>query len=113
MLEGALGVGLALGFLIGIISGTVFLLLLKTAVSAPQKGASLIMTLTAELLAMPTFWFGGPWLTTKLLDLVQLQELINPYVGSLAVTFSIFSLYPAARWIIQLGEDFGKRPEKS
>jgi hypothetical protein len=110
--EGALGVGLALGFLIGIISGTVFLLLLKTAVS-PQKGASLIMTLTAELLAMPTFWFGGPWLTTKLLDLVQLQELINPYVGSLAVTFSIFSLYPAARWIIQLGEDFGKRHGKS
>jgi hypothetical protein len=35
--EGALGVGLALGFLIGIISGTVFLLLLKTAVSAPSK----------------------------------------------------------------------------
>ncbi len=71
-----MGVGLALGFLIGIISGTVF---------------------------------GGPWLTTKLLEPVQVQDLINPYVGSLAVTFSIISLYPAARWIIQLGEDFGKR----
>lgn len=102
-------VGLALGFLIGIISGTVFLLLLKTAVSAPHKGASSILTLTAELLAMPTFWFGGPWLTTSLLELVHLQDLINPYVGSLAVTFSIISLYPAARWIIQLGEEFGKR----
>jgi hypothetical protein len=107
--RGALGLGLALGFLIGIISGTVFLLLLKTAVSAPDKGASSIVTLTAGLLAMPTFWFGGPWLTTKLLEPVQVQDLLNPYVGSLAVTFSIISLYPAARWIIQLGEDFGKR----
>ena len=106
--RGALGVGLALGFLIGIISGTVFLLLLKTALSAPDKGASSIVTLTAELLAIPTFWFGGPWLTTRLLDLVQLQDLLNPYVTSLTVTFAIISLYPAGRWIIQLGEDFGK-----
>ena len=111
MLEGSLGVGLALGFLIGIISGIVFLLLLKTALSAPDKGPSSIMTLTAELLAMPTFWFGGPWLTTKLLEPVEMQDLLNPYVGSLAVTFSIISLYPAARWIIQLGEDFGKRSD--
>jgi hypothetical protein len=79
------------------------------SVSAPDKGASSVVTLTAALLAMPTFWFGGPWLTTKLLEPVQVQDLINPYVGSLAVTFSIISLYPAARWIIQLGEDFGKR----
>ncbi|MEH2532866.1 hypothetical protein V1277_000749 [Bradyrhizobium sp. AZCC 1588] len=104
-----MGVGLALGFLIGIISGTVFLLLLKTAVSNPDKGASSIVTLTAQLFAMPTFWFGGPWLTTKLLEAVQMSELINPYVASLAVTFSSISLYPAARWIMQLGEDFGRR----
>jgi hypothetical protein len=101
-------IGLALGLLIGIISGTVFLLLLKTAVSASNNAASSIMTLTAELLAMPTFWFGGPWLTTKLLELVPLPDLINPYVGSLAITFSVISLYPATRWILQLGEDFGK-----
>ena len=101
-------IGLALGFLIGIISGTVFLLLLKTAVGASGKGTSSIVTLTAELLAIPTFWFGGPWLTSLLLQLVSLQDLINSYVGSLAVTFSVISLYPATRWILQLGEDFGK-----
>src|SRR5262245_28017402 len=70
--------GLALGLLIGIISGTVFLLLLKTAVSASNQGISSVVTLTAELLAMPTFWFGGPWLTTELLKLVPMQELLNP-----------------------------------
>jgi hypothetical protein len=108
-----LGVGLALGLLIGIISGTVFLLLLKTAVSASDKGASSIVTLTAQILAIPTFWTGGPWLTTKLLEPVQVHDLINPYVGSLAVTFCFISLYPAARWIIQLGEDFGRRRGES
>ena len=106
---GVLAVGLALGFLIGIISGTIFLLLLKTAVTASDKGASSIVTFTGQLFAIPTFWTGGPWLTSKLLEPVHVQELINPYVGSLAVTFCLFSLYPAARWIIQLGEDFGRR----
>ena len=101
-------VGLALGFLIGIISGIVFLLLLNTAVITSDKSASFILTLTAELFAIPTFWFGGPWLTTQLLKLVPLQELINPYVASLAVIFSVISLYPATCWIIQLGKDFGQ-----
>jgi hypothetical protein len=106
-----MGFGLALGLLIGIISGTVFLLLLKTAVSASDKSTSSIVTLTTELLAIPTFWFGGPWLASELLRLVPKQELLNPYVGSLAVTFCAFSIYPATRWILKLGEDFGKRRE--
>jgi len=101
-------IGVALGLLIGVISGIVFLLLLKTAVGTVSKGAPAILTLTSELLAIPAFWFGGPWFTTKLLSLVPLPDLINPYVVSLAVTFSLISLYPAGRWIIRLGEDFGK-----
>ncbi len=94
---------------LGIVSGAVFLLLLQTAVNVANKGTSSILPLTAELLAMPTFWFGGPFLTTQLLKLVPQEELLNPYIVSLALTFCAFSLYPAARWIIQLGEDFGKR----
>src|SRR5580704_6520827 len=98
--------GSALGLLIGIISGTVFLLLLRTAVSASNKGASSNVMLTAKFFAIPTFWFG-PWLTNKLLTDVKLGELADPYVVSLAVTFGLISLYPAARFILQLGEDFG------
>ena len=76
--------GLALGVLIGVITGTVFLLILKTADRASDKGTSSILTLTTELLAIPTFWFGGPWLTSRMLALVPLPELINPYLVSLA-----------------------------
>jgi hypothetical protein len=102
--------GLAIGLLIGVITGTVFLLLLKTANEASEKGVS-IVTLTSEILAIPTFWFGGPWLTSAMLRLVPLNELINPYLISLVTVFSLISLYPAARWIIQLGEQFGTKRE--
>lgn len=101
--------GLALGVLIGLITGTVFLLILKTADRVSDKATSSILTLTTELLAIPTFWFGGPWLTSRMLELVPLSELINPYLVSLVTAFSIISLYPAARWIIQLGEELGTR----
>jgi hypothetical protein len=102
--------GLTIGLLIGVITGTVFLLLLKTANQASERGVS-IATLTSEILAIPTFWFGGPWLTTRMLKLVPIKELINPYLISLAAVFSLICLYPAARWIIQLGEQFGTKRE--
>jgi hypothetical protein len=103
-------VGLAIGLLIGVITGTVFLLLLKTANRPSEKGVS-IATLTSGILAIPTSWFGGPWLTSGMLRLVPMKELINPYLISLATVFSLISLYPAARWIIQLGEQFGTKRE--
>ena len=102
--------GLAIGLLIGVITGTVFLLLLKTANQASEKGVS-IVTLTSEILAIPTFWFGGPWLTSGMLKLVPLNQLINPYLMSLVAVFSLISLYPASCWIIQLGEQFGTKRE--
>jgi Na+-driven multidrug efflux pump len=105
------GVGLALGFLIGVITGIVFLLILKTADRLSEKGTASILTLTTELLAIPTFWFGGPWLaTTGMLKGVGEQTgLLNSYLISLVAVFAIISLYPAARWIIQLGDQLGAK----
>lgn len=101
-------IGIVIGVLIGLITGTVFLLLLKTADRASEKGAP-ILALTSELLAIPTFWFGGPWLTSGLLKLVPLSELISPYLIALTAVFAMISLYPAARWIIQLGDQLGAK----
>jgi hypothetical protein len=102
--------GVAIGLLIGVVTGTVFLLLLKTANEAAEKGVS-IVKLTSEILAIPTFWFGGPWLTTHMLSNVNWDNLLNPYLLSLVTVFSLISLYPAARWIIHLGEQFGTKGE--
>ena len=103
-------IGYILGFLIGVITGTVFLLLLKTAVNPSERGGPLILILTAEILALPTFWFGGPWLTGKLLVVLvgaSSEELINSYAISLAITFMVMVSYPASRWIIHLGKTIG------
>lgn len=99
--------GFLIGFLIGVITGTVFLLLLKTAVNPSERGGPLILILTAEILALPTFWFGGPWLTGVLLGGTSLNELIDSYAISLAITFMVMVSYPASRWIIHLGKTLG------
>lgn len=100
--------GVALGLLIGITSGVVALVLLKTANTASVKEVSSIVALTSEILAIPTFWFGGPWVSTKLFGLVPLAGLINPYIVSLAISFSLLVAYPIFRWVTQLGAELGQ-----
>ena len=108
----AVAAGLALGLLIGLISGTVFLLLLKTATYWSEKGASLILPLVSQIVAIPSFW-GGGWLGGRLLEKPLAGEaapdLLKYYVVSLAVTFLLIFAYPAVRWIARLGEELGAR----
>ncbi|HYU51967.1 MAG TPA: hypothetical protein VEK37_03450 [Gemmatimonadaceae bacterium] len=101
--------GIVLGVLIGITSGVVFLLLLGTA--SRWKGASSIVPLTGEILAIPTFWFGGPWVSTKLLVGVSTADMLNPYLLSLLLTFSAIFAYPGVQWIVRLGKDLGAHQE--
>jgi len=100
--------GVALGLLIGVTSGVVALVLLKTANTASVKEVSSIVALTSEILAIPTFWFGGPWVSTKLFALVPLAGMINPYIVSLAISFSLLVAYPIFRWVAQLGAELGR-----
>jgi hypothetical protein len=94
-------VGIVLGILIGAISGTVFLLLLRSA-NLPTTPVEKLVTLTGELLAIPTFWLGGPWVSTKLLAQIALTDILNPYLVSLASCFFLFCSYPAFRWTASL-----------
>jgi hypothetical protein len=100
--------GVALGVLIGITSGVVALVLLKTANTASVKDVSSIVALTTEILAIPTFWFGGPWVSTKLLGLVSLAGIINPFIVSLAISFTLLVAYPIFRWVAHLGAELGR-----
>lgn len=100
--------GIAIGILIGIISGTVALVLLKTANTASIKSATSLIAITTELLAIPTFWFGGPWVASDFLNLVELDKIINSYIVSLATTFIVVVIYPIGRWIIQLAKELGQ-----
>jgi hypothetical protein len=101
-------IGYAIGTLVGIISGTVFLLLLNAAVNPQKKGNPPILKLSASFLAMPPFWFGSPWLTSTFLQPVDPGDLVNSYAISLAITFGAIAAYPGLRWIIKVGEELGK-----
>ena len=101
-------IGIAIGILIGLISGAVALVLLKTANTASIKSVSSLVAITTEILAIPTFWFGGPWVAAGLLKLVELDKIINSYIVTLATTFVLVVIYPIGRWIIQLARELGQ-----
>lgn len=101
-------IGIAIGILIGLVSGAVSLILLRTANTASIKNVSSLIAITTEILAIPTFWFGGPWVATGLLKLVEIEKIINPYIVTLATTFVIIVIYPIGRWIIQLAKELGQ-----
>jgi hypothetical protein len=94
--------GLCLGVLIGIITGYVLILLLRVAMTG-KPGLKSNVSIVGELLAIPTFWFGGPWIT-NLLKLTPISDIIlGSYIVALAVVFSGIATYPLLRMIIVLG----------
>lgn len=101
-------IGMPIGFLIGILTGTIFLVLLKTVHGARIANTASVVALVSEISAIPTCWFGGPWLTTSLLKLVALPDMINAYIISLAATFGVFVAFPLFRWIGQTATALGK-----
>lgn len=100
--------GIFLGFLIGIISGVVMIKFLTMLLSASHKKIQPNLMIIGELLAIPTFWFGGPWLTTSFLIDVKLNDILENYILSLGVTFGLICLIPLIRYIIRMGNEIGK-----
>jgi hypothetical protein len=92
------GVGIALGVLVGVVSGAAFLIFLRGAFEAdPVKAGS-------SLVAMPAAWFGGGWLTT----VFDVAKILSGYVTSLAVTVVAIGIVPLYHLIIRIGNDISK-----
>jgi len=99
--------GVGLGVLMGVVSGTCLILLLRTAL-AGQSSVKNTTAITSELLAIPTFWFGGPWVTTVFAQALDLQLILPSYMVALAVTFVAIAAYPLVRLVIWLGNQIGR-----
>lgn len=97
--------GALIGLLIGVLTGLVTLLLLRTARAGSISDVRAIIALTAAVLAIPTFWFGGPWATTELLQMVSLTEFTNFYIISLALSYLLVIFHPVFKWIVRLGDE--------
>lgn len=103
-------VGIPLGILIGVITGTTFLLLLKTVATA-RGDLKTLLEIAAEVLALPTFWFGGPFLTTNLLGSLQPDQIRNSYVGALACSFVLIAVWPLWRLILATADDISNNDD--
>ena len=99
--------GAALGILIGVVSGLSLVLLLRTAL-AGRPGLKDTLAITSELLAIPTFWFGGPWVTTAFAQSLDIGLILPSYMVALACTFVLIALYPLVRLVIWLGNQIAR-----
>jgi hypothetical protein len=94
--------GIALGLLIGILSGAVFIWMLNGLASAATIRDGLKMVV--QILLIATFWFAGPWLARGALKEVRWPDILEPYAASLALTFLVISLWPLVRFILRMGK---------
>lgn len=97
-----LAIGLPLGFLIGMITGAIFTFMLKSLYNTSTwvDGLKVI----GEMLAIPTFWFGGPWVAAQALRGIEWQEVLPWYVLTLAVVFVILIAIPTIRFVARMAE---------
>jgi hypothetical protein len=101
-------IGIPLGVLIGILSGLMGLAL----VGVLRRGVTLkdIPEVGGELAGIPTFWFGGSWLTGKMLESVPTADIVQSYMLALAATFVVIIVKPLFNFVVQKGEVAGGRP---
>jgi hypothetical protein len=99
--------GVFIGGLIGLVTGIVACACLKILNQVALADIKQMFMLVGQFFAIPTFWFGGPWVSTELLHLVEKSLFVLPYIISLAMTFFIVMSYPVYKWIRRLGEKFG------
>jgi hypothetical protein len=91
-------VGIPLGILVGVVSGAAFIVFLRTAFREDALKAA------GSLLAMPSSWFAGGWLT----QVFDLERILSSYVTSLAISVVLISGYPLFRVVVRIGNELGK-----
>lgn len=101
--------GASIGVFVGIISGLITLIILKTLIERPLGNIKTIMSLLAELAGLCGVVFSvkfldrSPFFIDK--DIVAMKDT---YALFLTLTFLIILIYPVFRWIMRLGKEFGE-----
>jgi hypothetical protein len=58
-----------------------------------------------EMLALPTFWFGGPWVATRVLASVRWERALPWYIAFLAFPFFLIACVPFFRFVLRMARD--------
>jgi hypothetical protein len=102
-------IGIPLGILIGLISGVIFIFLVRTAWTSRNDGRA-VGKVILELIAIPTFWFGGSWAASAFLREIDVALMLPYYATSLAVVFGLIALPVLVRIILQIAREVGQQP---
>src|SRR5207302_916634 len=101
-------IGVPIGVLIGAITGLVVVLMIRTAWHTTLNDIGGLLKITAEFLVVPTFWFGGPWLSGKLLASSAPSGFLSEYLVTLVITFTVIAAFPLVKIVINVGREIGK-----
>jgi hypothetical protein len=101
-------IGIPLGILIGLLSGVIFIFLVRTAWMSRDDGKALAKVIL-ELVAIPTFWFGGSWAASTFLREIDVSSMLPYYATSLAVVFGLFAVPVLYKIIVQIAREVGQK----
>jgi len=101
-------IGIPIGILIGLISGVIFIFLVRTAWTS-RNDPKAVAKVFLELLAIPTFWFGGSWAASAFLRELDVTAMLPYYATSLAVMFGLIALPVLWKLILQIAREVGQQ----
>ena len=105
-------ISLALGVLIGLVSGLITILVLLD--TKPRTGRYSLMERVfgrhqpsavrsiMKLSTLPVFWLGGPWLSSALMEGLNWIELRPLYMASVAVVYLVVVVVPLVAIILRI-----------
>lgn len=100
-------IGIPLGIFIGILSGFVFLLIVK--IGFQSAGVAQIGKILSGLAALVSFSLGGSWFTNSyLLKDAESSEILSYYMLAFSMTFLVVVAIPLYRLIIRFGKLFAE-----
>jgi hypothetical protein len=105
-------IGIPLGIFVGALSGTMFLLIVKTGFESTGS----IKHLTAvigELVGLASFALGGTWLAKGILKGVDVGQMdfLSHYIISFAATFLLIVSWCLFKVVIKIGNEIGQPKE--
>jgi hypothetical protein len=101
-------IGVPIGVLIGVVTGLVVVLMIRTAWRTAANDIKGIAALGGEFLAIPTFWFGGPWVSGKLVQSNLPPDFLSYYLVALMLSFVAIAVFPLVKIVINVGREVAK-----